>query len=114
MTDRCIFCNKTDTTIYPVLNIHVCGKCFKTLDRLGGVQLSRVQDSVTPEIKSRFINAVKLRIKSKERMVANGDIENSIQNSEKEKVSCCQHQPETRKKAKFSFILQIFNQRKYS
>lgn len=67
MEELCTCCERPSEHLkeYPLLNVSVCEGCYHTIDRLGGVQLRKVEHDVTPEIKQRFITATKKMRKPK-------------------------------------------------
>lgn len=69
MSGVCSCCERnSELKEYPILEVHVCGRCYATLDRLGAYMLTRADEPVPTNVKQRLVTAVKKMKSPKERM----------------------------------------------
>lgn len=68
MSGACSCCDQNrELKEYPILEVHVCKRCYATLDRLGGPLLTRAEEPIPPNVKQRLVSAVRRMKISKER-----------------------------------------------
>lgn len=60
MSGACSCCEQnSELKEYPILEVHVCKRCYATLDRLGGPLLTRAEEPIPPNVKQRLVSAVR-------------------------------------------------------
>lgn len=68
MSGACSCCDQNrELKEYPILEVHVCRRCYATLDRIGGPLLTRAEEPIPPNIKQRLVSAVRRMKIPKER-----------------------------------------------